>query len=146
MIFKTTGFLNPIYEAQANAMAFLCLSFAPGRSTPVEIPISDCFCTDISKDWLLKAMDPGLYKVMMKDKVDPLFTLKLTLRQAYKILKTYALEVDEIKSGKNISDSTSDHRSILHALVNSDLPSAEKDSRRLGDEASGLIGAGTLTT
>lgn len=70
----------------------------------------------------------------------------LALRQAYSNFQGFAQEIDNIKSGKNTSDFDFGHRTIFHALVNSDLPPAEKSSRRLGDEAMGVITAGTFTT
>lgn len=56
------------------------------------------------------------------------------------------MEVDKIRNEKNTSHLTSGHRTLFHALLSSDLSPEEKTSHRLGDEARGLIAAGTFTT
>ena len=50
---------------------------------------------------------------------------------------------DTVPSEKSIAGS---HRTIFHALLESDLPEKEKSEERLTDEAFALIGAGTETT
>ncbi|MCJ1271041.1 hypothetical protein MMC22_010940 [Lobaria immixta] len=60
-------------------------------------------------------------------------------------VKSYAAEIDKIRSEKSTMHLTSGHQTVFHALLNSDLPPAEKTSTRLGEEARGLVGAGTFT-
>lgn len=68
------------------------------------------------------------------------------LHQSNRTHQGYTMEIDKIRSEKNTSHLTSGHQTVFHALLNSDLPPEEKTSRRLGEEARGMIGAGTFTT
>ena len=58
----------------------------------------------------------------------------------------YAIEVENIRLGKNILYETSGHHTLFHELLNSDLPASRKGSRCLGDEAQAIVDAGTFTT
>lgn len=92
----------------------------------------------------MKAISPRMNRFLQDQ---PASLLSHTaLHQANRICQSYAAEIDKIRSEKSTSHLTSGHQTVFHTLLNSDLPSAEKTSDRLGEEALGLIGAGTFTT
>ena len=92
----------------------------------------------------MKAISPHMYQFLQDQ---PASLLSHTaLHQSNRIYQSYAAEIDKIRSEKSTSHLTSGHQTVFHALLNSDLPSAEKTSHRLGEEAMGLISAATFTT
>ncbi|KAI9702616.1 MAG: hypothetical protein M1820_006122 [Bogoriella megaspora] len=57
-----------------------------------------------------------------------------------------AHQIEAIRDGQDHSFKTSGHRTILHDLLESDLPKQEKSRNRLRDEAFSLVTAGSGTT
>jgi len=55
-------------------------------------------------------------------------------------------EVRAIRQGINEGHKAASHPTILHELLNSDLPPEEKSDSRLGDEAQLVVAAGLVTT
>lgn len=55
-------------------------------------------------------------------------------------------QIEDIRSGRNKTDSNSSHSTIFHDILDSKLPDHKKTTERLTDEAPLLIGAGTETT
>lgn len=55
-------------------------------------------------------------------------------------------QIREIMTGKNTAHETSQHPTIFHEVLSSDLPPQEKTVERLGQEGQTIVGAGTETT
>lgn len=85
-----------------------------------------------------------MFKFLQDEKAS--LVLHSALHQANRIYQGYVMEIDKIRNEKSTSHLTSGHQTLFHALLNSGLPPEEKTSLRLGDEARGLIAAGTFTT
>ena len=56
------------------------------------------------------------------------------------------MQVEAIRSGKDMSTQKSSHAIIFPSLLESKLPAAEKSIERLRDEAFSLVTAGSITT
>lgn len=77
--------------------------------------------------WLAKAISPGF---------------SLTLRELAKM----SLQIEAIRGGQDDAHRYSDHPTVFHELLNSNMPEREKAKNRIRDEAQTIIGAGISTT
>ncbi|KAL9024943.1 MAG: hypothetical protein Q9196_006142, partial [Gyalolechia fulgens] len=77
--------------------------------------------------WLVKLISPGF---------------SLTLRELAKM----SLQIEAIRVGDDDSHLYSDHPTVFHELLNSNMPEREKATNRIRDEAQTIIGAGISTT
>ncbi|KAI4170325.1 MAG: hypothetical protein LQ343_005078 [Gyalolechia ehrenbergii] len=72
--------------------------------------------------WLAKAISPGF---------------SLTLRELAKM----SLQIEAIRGGQDDAHRYSDHPTVFHELLNSNMPEREKAKNRIRDEAQTIIGA-----
>ncbi|KAL8837303.1 MAG: hypothetical protein Q9170_002560 [Blastenia crenularia] len=77
--------------------------------------------------WLVKILSPGF---------------SLTLDELAKM----SVHIEAIRSGTDDAYKHSEHPTVFHELLNSNLPEEEKAKNRIRDEAQAIIGAGISTT
>ena len=61
-------------------------------------------------------------------------------------LANMSVQIQAIKDGKDEAHKYSDHPTVFHELLNSNMPEKEKTKNRIRDEAQTIIGAGISTT
>ncbi|KAI4215335.1 MAG: hypothetical protein LQ351_002235 [Letrouitia transgressa] len=77
--------------------------------------------------WLTKLLSPGFGQILDE-------------------MEKISLQIEDIRSGKDEAHKYSDHPTVLHDLLNSNLPQVEKSRTRVRDEAQTIIGAGISTS
>ncbi|KIW03319.1 uncharacterized protein PV09_05530 [Verruconis gallopava] len=147
--FKGTGHIVNLSDAFACLSADIISDCAFGETyglvgSPDFAPEWRKFMMDLSLGTHLMKQFGWAYQLLMATFPWVLTRLHPLSRKLFQLRKRLKNQIEIIRS--SVKDNRVSSRTLFHALLNGDLPDAEKSPKRLTDEALTVIGAGTITT